>query len=198
MPKAKNPRTSADELPEEDSRGTNRPRIMKPSPDNSLRRIGDVGPSPLAVRPNTFRPVVVPPLWPGTIGIEPQITSTGEIPYDVLPPAPGALFALADTSTNKSSKKGGKGRKTRKCKNDATFVWLNLWFKTEFEKLGWMVLARKKGYDEKVNAYINSVKTLCHQLECKIKDTRDHDKKQDLILMHKDVKYLMEHIYKDF
>lgn len=90
------------------------------------------------------------------------------------------------------------GKKTRKCKNDATFVWLNLWFKTEFEKLGWMVLARRKGYDEKVNTYINSVRTLCHQLECKIKDTKDYDKKQDLILMHKDVKILIAHIYKQF
>ena len=89
-------------------------------------------------------------------------------------------------------------RKTRKCKNDATFVWLNLWFKTEFEKLGWIVLAQKKGYDEKVNAYINSVERLYHQLECKIKDTKDHDRKQDLMIMYKDVKCLMDHIHKDF
>jgi len=90
------------------------------------------------------------------------------------------------------------GRKTRKCKNDATFVWLNLWFKVEFEKLGWIVLARKKGYDEKVNAYINSVERLYHQLGCKIKDTKDHDRKRDLMIMYKDVKYLMDHIHKDF
>jgi len=90
------------------------------------------------------------------------------------------------------------GRKTRKCKNDATFVWLNLWYKSEFEQLGWMVLAKSKGYDEKVYNYINSAQRLYYQLECKVRDTKDHDKKQELMIMLKDLKCLIDHIHKDF
>ena len=88
-------------------------------------------------------------------------------------------------------------RKTRKCKND-TYVWLNLWFKSEFEKLGWIILAKNKGDTMKVESYKNSVKRLYYQLECKIKDTKDHDRKQDLMIMLKDIKYLLVHIHKDF
>ena len=88
--------------------------------------------------------------------------------------------------------------KTKKCKNDATYVWLNLWFKSEFEKLGWIILAKNKGDHSKVEAYKNNVKRLYNQLECKIKGTRDHDRKQDLMIMLKDVKYLLVHIHKDF
>lgn len=90
------------------------------------------------------------------------------------------------------------GGKTRKCKNDATYVWLNLWFKSEFEKLGWMVLAKHEGQDDKVYAYVNSVQRLYHQLECKIRTTKDHDRKQDLQIMYKNVKCLIDHIHKDF
>jgi len=89
-------------------------------------------------------------------------------------------------------------QKTRKCKNDATYVWLNLWFKSEFEKLGWMILAKNNGDHVKVDAYKNSVKLLYQRLECKIKDTKDHDRKQDLMIMLKDVKCLLVHIHKDF
>ena len=96
-----------------------------------------------------------------------------------------------------AAKKPGGG-KTRKCKNDATFVWLNMWYKNEFEKLGWMILAKSNGDHVKVEAYKNSVKRLYYQLDCKIKDTKDHDKKQDLTIMLKNVKCLLTHIHKDF
>lgn len=90
------------------------------------------------------------------------------------------------------------GRKTRKCKNDATFVWLNMWYKNEFEKLGWIILAKNKGDHVKVEAYKNSVKRLYYQLDCKIKDTKDRDRKQDLMIMLKDVKCLLAHIHTNF
>ena len=88
--------------------------------------------------------------------------------------------------------------KTRRCKNPATYVGLHMWFKAEFEKLGWMILAKKKGYHDKVETYKHSVQRLYEHLECKIRDTKDHDRKQDLMIMLKDVKCLMDHIHKDF
>jgi hypothetical protein len=100
--------------------------------------------------------------------------------------------------TKPTPREGGKGRKSRKCKNDTTFVWANLWYKNVFEKLGWMILAKNKGEHSKVHAYVNDVQRLYYQLDCKIKDTRDHDRKQDLRIMHKNIKCLLEHIHKDF
>lgn len=130
--------------------------------------------------------------------VAPAVNAMGVAPVRAPVPAVNAAgFAPVPANPTMKLSPGG-GRKTRKCKNDATFVWLNIWFKNEFEKLGWIVLARKKGYDEKVNAYINSVERLYHQLGCKIKDTKDHDRKRDLMIMYKDVKYLMDHIHKDF
>jgi hypothetical protein len=112
---------------------------------------------------------------------------------------PGNFIPVATTPQRPSAPLNLEGgRKTRKCKNDATFVWLNLWYKNEFEKLGWMVLAKNKGYDDKVEGYKNSVQRLYYQVGCKVKETKDHDKKQDLMIMLKDVKCLMDHIYKDF
>ena len=93
---------------------------------------------------------------------------------------------------------GGKSRKTRKCKTDATYVWLNVWYKNDFEKLGLMILAKNNGDHIKVEAYKNSVKRLYYQLDCKIKGTKDHDRKQDLMIMLKNVKCLLVHIHKDF
>ena len=96
------------------------------------------------------------------------------------------------------AKAEGGGKKTRKCKNDATFVWLNVWYKNDFEKLGWMILAKSNGDHMKVEAYKNSVKRLYYQLDCKIRTTKDHDRKQDLMIMLKNVKCLLTHIHKDF
>jgi len=155
-------------------------KASKNTPRPALALFG----SPPALGPHIIRPAALRPAAAAPI-----------TPIADLPMIPATATPESVLSIELSPKKGGK---TRKCKNDATFVWLNIWFKNEFEKLGWMVLARKKGYNEKVNAYINSVERLYHQLECKIRDTKDHDKKQDLMIMYKDVKCLMDHIHKDF
>jgi len=119
------------------------------------------------------------------------------------PPAPYTEPAKIDATPKEglhrpAPKKPEGGKKTRKCKNDATFVWLNVWYKNDFEKLGWMILAKSNGDHMKVEAYKNSVKRLYYQLDCKIRTTKDHDRKQDLMIMLKDVKYLLTHIHKDF
>ena len=116
-------------------------------------------------------------------------------------PAPFAPIAPATSTASRmdtSTPRAKGGRKTRKCKNDTTFVWANLWYKNVFEKLGWIVLAKAEAQDDKVHAYVNDVQRLYYQLDCKIKDTRDHDRKKDLRIMHKNIKCLLEHIHKDF
>lgn len=150
-------------------------RTIKPSKNTTRPSLALFGSppalGPYVIRPTASRPVAAAPVIPATA-----------TPESVL-------------SIELSPKRGGK---TRKCKNDATFVWLNQWYKNDFEKLGWMVLAKKNGDRIKVEAYKNSVKLLYRRLECKIQETKDHDKKQDLMIMLKNVKCLLIHIHKDF
>lgn len=53
-----------------------------------------------------------------------------------------------------------------------------------------MVLS-KQGYE--VESYKKSVRRLYEQLEYNIRDTKDPDRKQDLFILQKDVKCLMEY-----
>jgi len=88
------------------------------------------------------------------------------------------------------------GRKT--CKHKSTYIGLHQWFKSEYEKLGWMVLAKSKGMHEKVRAYVHSVQRLHDHLECKIQETMDKDRLDDLTIMLQDVKILLAHCKHDF
>ena len=91
-----------------------------------------------------------------------------------------------------------KTRSLKKCKHQSTYTWLNLWFKTEFEKLGWMVLAKERGMHEKVRDYVHGVQRLHDHLECKIQETMDKDRLDDLTIMLQDVKILLAHCKHDF
>ena len=81
---------------------------------------------------------------------------------------------------------------------DATFHGLQEWYKAKFEKLGWMILAKERGMMDKVLSYQNSIHRLHSTLEHKIKQIRDKDKKEDLIIMKNNVEILLEHVKKDF
>jgi hypothetical protein len=75
---------------------------------------------------------------------------------------------------------------------------LNQWYKVEFEKLGWMVLAKSYGMHDKVNMYKKSLKRLHDHIACKIDLMRDEDRRDDLIIMLKNTKVLLDHAHKDF
>jgi len=81
---------------------------------------------------------------------------------------------------------------------DATNHWLHHWFKHLHEELGWMVLAKDYGMNDKVATYKHSIQRLECALREKIKHVRDHDKKEDLKIMHHNVLILREHVQKDF
>jgi hypothetical protein len=95
------------------------------------------------------------------------------------------------------SKKIIKSSKIDNC-CEMTFCALNAWYKSEFEKLGWMILADNRGFTDKIESYKMSLNRLLKSLNMKIKDVKDFDKKHDLELMHHNVEILMKHIEKDF
>ena len=81
---------------------------------------------------------------------------------------------------------------------EMTFCALSYWYRSEFEKLGWMILADNRGFTDKIESYKMSLNRLLKSLIMKIKDVKDVDKKHDLELMHHNVEILIKHVEKDF
>jgi hypothetical protein len=72
----------------------------------------------------------------------------------------------------------------------ATYHGLHEWHKHLFEHLGWMLLAKEHGRNLKIKSYTDSVKRLKYCLEKKIKQTRDSDRRDDLIQLLENVNVL--------
>ena len=79
-----------------------------------------------------------------------------------------------------------------------TFHGLHKWYKSMFEKLGWMVLADAKGYHYKVSAYKKSIENLILSLEHLKNEYEDHNKIHDLNVLLMNTKVLLAHVLKDF
>jgi len=75
---------------------------------------------------------------------------------------------------------------------------LHKWYVSMFEKLGWMLLAQRNGWNDKVMTYKNAVHRLEEAILFKHQHTKDSDKKMDLKIMLENVKVLKEHIHQDF
>lgn len=72
-----------------------------------------------------------------------------------------------------------------------TFDGVECWFKEKYEKLGWMVLAKAKGYDFKIKPYKMSIKHLLMTIENLMTEYNDSDKLHDLKVLHMDTQVLM-------
>lgn len=91
--------------------------------------------------------------------------------------------------------------KTRKIPGrccESTFKGIQAWYKSVFEQLGWMILAKDKGMTDKISVYVNSIYRIHMAIEQKIKKTSDKDRIQDLQIMLDNVKILLAHVQKDF
>ena len=87
--------------------------------------------------------------------------------------------------------------KTKRC-TDSTMAGLQHWFTHLFEQLGWMVLAQKYGYTDKIKVYKKSIERMQCSLEKKMKTMQNEDDKRDLKIMHENIRLLQEHVNKDF
>jgi hypothetical protein len=81
---------------------------------------------------------------------------------------------------------------------DVTLKGINRWFKSVFEQLGYIVLAKSKGMSDKIQVYINSVHRLKQAIEDKKTKVYDADKVEDLRIMSANLDVLLKHIHKDF
>lgn len=80
----------------------------------------------------------------------------------------------------------------------ATLHGLHKWYEAEFEKLGWMVLADKNGYKDKIVCYKSALMRLKDALETRLKMVKESDRAYDLKLMLKNTNTLIDHVVKDF
>lgn len=71
-----------------------------------------------------------------------------------------------------------------------TFCALEHWFKSIFEKLGWMILATHDQNIEKVNVYLKSINYLLESIDKKIKITEEKDRINDLKILKQQTIYL--------
>ena len=79
----------------------------------------------------------------------------------------------------------------------ATYHGLHAWTQAMFEHLGWMILAKRDGNSIKIKEYKECIAHLKLSLEEKVAETKDDDKKADLLILHKNVLVLMAHVNKD-
>jgi len=80
---------------------------------------------------------------------------------------------------------------------EATFHGLNQWYTMEFEKLGWMILAKHRGYNDKIVSYLNSLMRLQEALEHKLTHLKESDRKEDVEIMLNNLAVLIEHANHD-
>ena len=105
---------------------------------------------------------------------------------------------MTHTRKHRNSHKMGKTVKSYhgEC-CDATFHGIHGWFKSLFEELGWMILAKSRGMTYKTTVYKHSIERLKKAIEDKIASTKDYDKKNDLKIMHENILILWNHANKD-
>ena len=81
---------------------------------------------------------------------------------------------------------------------DYTYPGLVHWYHSMFETLGWMILAKDHGFEDKIATYKKSIQRLKEGIEKKLREIENNDKRQDLEIMLRNVELLINHTHKDF
>ena len=77
-----------------------------------------------------------------------------------------------------------------------TMFGVNRWFRAMYEKLGWMVLAKAKGLDQKVVEYKRSLKRLVRMIEQLMSEYMNVNRIHDLRVLHMEAKALLAYVNK--
>ena len=86
--------------------------------------------------------------------------------------------------------------------HDTTYHGLHFWYKSVFEKLGWMVLAQEAKEKNHIKCYIENIEVLLKHINAKIaylekmsKKGGDHimDKMNDMMILRNNVMILHKH-----
>jgi flagellar biosynthesis/type III secretory pathway protein FliH len=74
---------------------------------------------------------------------------------------------------------------------------INKWQEEAFEKLGWMVLAKEKGYNEKISAYKKMIDHLLKTITHVKSEYESANRKHDLNVIHMNVECLKDFVKKN-
>ena len=91
-----------------------------------------------------------------------------------------------------------KTLKIKGCAHNPTYDSLQVWYKSSFQQLGWMILAIHYKYTDQINTYKKNVLMLRDCIAKKHKKMADPDKKDDLKSMLINIELLIKHLNKDF
>ena len=73
---------------------------------------------------------------------------------------------------------------------------LTEWFKDEYEKLGWMVLAKAKGHGYKIPTYKKAIDQLLKSIQHVMTQYQDPDRIHDLKVLEVETRILKEYVAK--
>jgi hypothetical protein len=79
-----------------------------------------------------------------------------------------------------------------------TYHGVHKFYEYVFEKLGWMILAKAKGFTSKIQEYKRSIARLGRMIDHLEKEYEDHNRVHDLKVMRMNVAVLKEHVDRDF
>jgi hypothetical protein len=82
------------------------------------------------------------------------------------------------------------------CMHDSTYHGLNKWSDAMFEKLGWMVLSKAKGYKYKISPYKQSIVHLIKSIEHAKTEIKESDRLRDLDILIMNVTVLNNFVKK--
>jgi Tfp pilus assembly PilM family ATPase len=71
---------------------------------------------------------------------------------------------------------------------------LNHWYRVMFEKLGWIVLAKGKGYDYKVETYKKSLENLIKTAEHLMDEYKNTNRHHDLKVIVMNTEFLLNFV----
>lgn len=77
--------------------------------------------------------------------------------------------------------------------HNCTFLGLHDWSSRMFEKLGWMILAKRNKNRDSIKCYLNGLKHLHNEILRKHKETVDADRRRDLEELSDNVACLTDH-----
>jgi hypothetical protein len=77
--------------------------------------------------------------------------------------------------------------------HNVTFHGIQEWYKHEFEKFGWMLLAKAKGYNFKITAYKRAIGHMIASIKELMSQYSDSDRIHDLKVLLMNAMVLKEH-----
>ena len=87
-------------------------------------------------------------------------------------------------------------RKYRLPRDANTMNGISAWYKSVFERLGWMVLAKAKGYNDKVAVYKKSIVRLVSSIEHVMGEYENMNRVHDLKVLHMNILCLWDFVQK--